>query len=160
MCMPDESRRRISHLVAFLTCAMISLSGCAGPDSQGAETNANRDGISEENSQLTMDEGTVDRQGEDAIEITPTSATGCTGTTCIYVNGSGLRVNYATVTNRRGNPVGRAMISSNWDGRTHVGPVLRKGQAWRFDYNRIMNNGNKVCGSIEGIDVACVTISR
>jgi hypothetical protein len=67
-------------------------------------------------------------------------------------------VNYATVTNRHGKPVGRGMISSTWDGRTHTGPKLRKGQAWRFDYNRIMRNGNKVCGSIEGIDVACVTI--
>jgi hypothetical protein len=85
------------------------------------------------------------------------SASGCTGGTCIYVNGSGLRVNYATVTNR-GSRVGRGMISSNYDGRTHVGPTLRTNQSWRFDYNRIMNNGNKVCGSIEGLDVACVTI--
>ncbi|GHF64377.1 hypothetical protein GCM10010218_52400 [Streptomyces mashuensis] len=88
------------------------------------------------------------------------SATGCHGTTCIYVNGSGLRVNYAVVTNKKGSTVGRGMISSNWDGRTHTGPRLKKGQSWRFDYNRIMNNGNKVCGSIEGIDVACVTIHR
>jgi hypothetical protein len=89
------------------------------------------------------------------------SAKGCTGNTCIYVNGKGLRVNYATVTNRYGKYRGNAQISSNWDGMTHPGPVLlRKGSSWRFDYNRIMNNGNKVCGSIEGLDVACVTIHR
>jgi hypothetical protein len=88
------------------------------------------------------------------------SATGCHGGTCIHVNGKGLRVNYATVTNKGGRHTGRGMISSNWDGRTWTGPVLRKGQSWRFDYNRLMDNGNKVCGSIEGLDVACVTIHR
>jgi hypothetical protein len=89
------------------------------------------------------------------------TAKGCHGNTCIYVNGKGLRVNYATVTNRHGKYRGHAVISSNWDGRSHRGPVLlRKGSSWRFDYNRIMNNGNKVCGSIEGLDVACVTIYR
>jgi hypothetical protein len=61
------------------------------------------------------------------------SATGCTPPppfrkTCIFVNGKGLRVNYATVTNM-GGPTGQAVISSNWDGRSHGGPVLRKGQA-------------------------------
>ncbi|WP_424887621.1 hypothetical protein [Streptomyces sp. XH2] len=88
------------------------------------------------------------------------SATGCHGTTCIYVNGKGLTVSYAVVTNKKGSTVGRGMISSNWDGATHTGPRLKKGQSWRFDYNRQMNNGNKVCGSIEGIDVACVTIHK
>ncbi|HEX3757961.1 MAG TPA: hypothetical protein VHW23_04625 [Kofleriaceae bacterium] len=86
------------------------------------------------------------------------SAKGCHGTTCIYVNGSGLRVNYATVFNRSGKVVGHGKISSTYDGATWTGPVLYKGGAWRFDYNRIMRNGNKVCGSIEGMDVACVTI--
>jgi hypothetical protein len=86
------------------------------------------------------------------------SASGCHGGTCITVNGKGLRVNYATVTNRDGQPTGRGMISSTWDGRTHTGPVLAKGQSWRFDYNRLMNNGDKVCGSIEGLDIACMTI--
>lgn len=94
-----------------------------------------------------------------AADVRPLSATGCTGGTCLYVNGTGLRVNYAVVTNR-GSHVGRGMISSTWDGRTHVGPVLHHNAAWRFDYNRVMNNGNKVCGSIEGLDVACVTIHR
>src|ERR1700759_5459270 len=39
------------------------------------------------------------------------SATGCHGQTCLFVNGKGLRVNYATVTNR-GSRSGRANISS------------------------------------------------
>ena len=88
------------------------------------------------------------------------SAKGCHGTTCIFVNGKGLKVNYATVTNRGGGTHGRGMISSNSDGQTHTGPILRKGQSWRYDYNRNMKDGSKVCGSIEGLDVACVTIHR
>jgi hypothetical protein len=91
---------------------------------------------------------------------THSSATGCHGGTCIHINGKGLRLNYVTVTNKEGRHTGRGMISSNWVGRTWTGPVLSRGQSWRFDYNRIMNNGNKVCGSIEGLDVACVTIHR
>lgn len=87
------------------------------------------------------------------------SATGCHGQTCLFVNGRGLRVNYVTVTNR-GSRAGHANISSTYDGRTWTGPVLHKNQAWRHDYNRIMRNGNKVCGSIAGLDVACVTIHR
>jgi hypothetical protein len=82
----------------------------------------------------------------------------CPGETCIFVNGKGLRVNYATVTNRGGQNKDREMISSTSDGQTHTGPALRKGQSWRFDYNRNINNGDKVCGSIEGLDVACVTV--
>lgn len=94
-------------------------------------------------------------------EVGVFSATGCHGNTCIYVNGSGLRVNYATVTNRNGKYIGHGNISSTYDGRTHRSPnTLRKGRSWRFDYNRIMNHGNKVCGSSEGLDVACVTIKR
>lgn len=94
------------------------------------------------------------------------SATGCTPPppfrkTCIFVNGKGLVVKYATVTNV-GGPTGRAVISSTWDRNHpgHFGPVLHKGEAWRFEYNRVMNNGNKVCGSIAGLNVACVTIHR
>jgi hypothetical protein len=92
-----------------------------------------------------------------ATDVRPFSATGCTGGTCLFVNGTGLRVNYAVVTNV-GSHVGRGLISSTWDGRTHAGPILHRNGSWRFDYNRIMNNGNKVCGSIEGLDVACVTV--
>lgn len=87
------------------------------------------------------------------------SARECEGTTCIYVNGKGLRVNYATVTNLgKDGHHGRGMISSTSDGKTHTGPVLRNGQSWRIDYNRKMPNSSKVCGSIEGLDVACVKI--
>lgn len=99
------------------------------------------------------------RAADVPADVHPRSATGCRRGTCIHVNGKGLRVNYAVVENV-GSRVGRGMISSTYDGRTHVGPRLRHGQAWRFDYNRIMRNGNKVCGSIEGLDVACVTIHR
>ncbi|MFI1105754.1 hypothetical protein [Streptomyces melanogenes] len=88
------------------------------------------------------------------------SATGCHGTTCLYVNGTGLYVNYAVVTNEKGNFTGRGVISSTWDGQTHYGAWLGKGGAWRFDYYVYMNQNNKVCGSIEGRDVACLTIHR
>ncbi|MFC0844879.1 MULTISPECIES: hypothetical protein [Streptomyces] len=88
------------------------------------------------------------------------TATGCHGTTCIYVNGTGLYVNYATVTNRNGDPTGRGVISSTWDGQTHYGPWLGKSGSWRWDYYVYMNQNNKVCGSIEGRDVACLTIHR
>jgi hypothetical protein len=45
------------------------------------------------------------------------SASGCHGGTCITVNGKGLRVTYATVTNKDGQPTGRGLISSTWDGQ-------------------------------------------
>lgn len=100
--------------------------------------------------------GSPDPGGTDVF-----SAHQCYGNTCIYVNGKGLRVNYATVTNRRGKYVGHGNISSTYDGATHRSPaILRRGQSWRFDYHRIMRDGNKVCGSIEGMDVACVKIKK
>ncbi|CAM5554580.1 hypothetical protein [Streptomyces abikoensis] len=109
---------------------------------------------------LTMAVAPAGVAAADSADAGILSATGCHGTTCIYVNGKGLTVYYAVVTNKKGSTVGRGMISSNYDGATHVGPRLKKGQSWRFDYNRVMRNGNKVCGSIEGIDVACVTIHK
>lgn len=94
----------------------------------------------------------------------PESATGCThniyGTelVCIYVNGSGLIVNYATVTNEHA-PTGRALISDTYDGVTYGGPYnFGPGHAWRHDFNLHMKNGDRVCGSVSGLDVACVTI--
>ncbi|MFI6639221.1 hypothetical protein [Streptomyces sp. NPDC050504] len=99
---------------------------------------------------------TVSRDARTGIQ----TATGCHGTTCIHVKGTGLRVEYAVVTNRNGNPVGRGVISSTWDNQTHYGAWLGRGQAWRKDYYVYMNQNNKVCGSIEGIDVACLTIHR
>jgi hypothetical protein len=94
-------------------------------------------------------------------EVGVFSATGCHGTTCIYVNGKGLKVEYATVTNKKGKYNGYGNISSTYDGATLISPyVLRKGDSWRFDYKRIMRNGNKICGSIAGRDVACVKIKK
>jgi hypothetical protein len=132
-----------------------TLGGCIGAE-PGAEPEAGQATDS------TMSAATDDDSAAptETDEVIPASATGCHGTTCIFVNGNGLRVNYATVTNQTGAHVGRGMISSTFDGRTWTGPVLHKNQSWRHDYNRIMRDGNKVCGSIEGLDVACVTIHR
>jgi hypothetical protein len=94
----------------------------------------------------------------------PFSGTGCThnifGTelVCIYVNGTGLVVNYATVTNEHA-PTGRAYISDTYDGATYAGPQnFGPGQAWRKNFYLHMNNGDKVCGSVSGLNVACITI--
>lgn len=75
------------------------------------------------------------------------------------MNGTGLHVNYAVETNVNAG-AGRAFISSTWDGRTHHSTAkIYPGQSWRYDYNVNMNNGNKVCGSIEGLHVSCVYIT-
>jgi hypothetical protein len=96
----------------------------------------------------------------------PFSGTGCThnifGTqlVCIYVNGTGLIVNYATVTNKHA-PTGRAMISDTYDGQTYAGPDnFSPGHAWRHNFYLHFNQNDKVCGSVSGLDVACLTIHR
>jgi len=96
----------------------------------------------------------------------PFSGTGCThnifGTqlVCIYVNGTGLIVNYATVTNKHA-PTGEANISDTFDGRTYYGPDnFSPGQAWRHNFYLHFNQNDKVCGSVSGLDVACLTIHR
>lgn len=149
----NRNIRRLVTATGGTALALAGLAGAAAGPAAAAGGSTAPPQVAPGNADTVV---TVDPSGGVGI----LSATGCHGTTCIYVNGKGLRVNYATVTNNKGNPVGRGMISSNWDGRTHVGPVLHKHESWRFDYNRIMNNGNKVCGSIEGRDVACVTIHR
>lgn len=94
----------------------------------------------------------------------PFSGTGCTHGTfgnnlvCIYVNGTGLIVNYATVTNDDA-PTGEAEISDTYDGRTYYGPDnFGHGQAWRHNFYLHMKNQDKVCGSVSGLDVACLVI--
>ena len=94
----------------------------------------------------------------------PFSGTGCTHGTfgnqlvCIYVNGTGLTVNYATVTNKDA-PTGEAMISDTFDGQTYYGPFeFGHGQAWRWNFYVRMKNNDKVCGSVSGLDVACLVI--
>jgi hypothetical protein len=96
----------------------------------------------------------------------PYSATGCThnifGTelVCIYVNGTGRYVSYATVIDKHG-PSGRAYISDTWDGRTFQGPSISPGGSWRYDFNKTFTGSAtyKVCGSVSGLDVACVNVS-
>jgi hypothetical protein len=94
----------------------------------------------------------------------PFSGTGCTHGTfgnslvCLYVNGTGLHVNYATVTNDDA-PTGEVEISDTYDGRTYYGPDnFGHGEAWRHNFSLSMKNQDKVCGSVSGLDVACITI--
>ena len=96
----------------------------------------------------------------------PFSGTGCThnifGTqlVCIYVNGTGLLVNYATVTNKHA-PTGEAIISDTFDGTTYYGPGnFSPGRSWRLNFNEHFYQNDKVCGSVSGLDVACLTIHR
>jgi hypothetical protein len=92
------------------------------------------------------------------------SATGCTRNAlltelvCIYVNGTGRIVNYATVTNKHA-PTGQAIISDTNDGVTYYGPFnFGPGKAWRHNFYLVFSNNTKVCGSVSGLDVACVLI--
>lgn len=95
--------------------------------------------------------------------VVPDSATGCshnvfgTPLVCTFVHGTGLHVDYATVTNVNA-PTGLADILNTGSGVTHQGPRLAPGQAWRLDFNRNLKDGAQICGSIAGLDTACVTI--
>jgi hypothetical protein len=67
--------------------------------------------------------------------VSPDSGTSCSDTMCIFVNGSGLKVNYATVTNYSG-VTERPYISSTYDGVTHVGPTRTNNASWRWDHEK------------------------
>lgn len=88
----------------------------------------------------------------------PFSGTGCTGITCIYVNGTGLHVNYAVVTNESSNVTGQCTISDTNFERTYYGPTCPPGHTWRLNYNVNFRNQTKICGSISGLDVACLVV--
>lgn len=88
----------------------------------------------------------------------PFSGTGCNGITCIYVNGTGLHVNYAVVTNESSNITGQCTISDTYHEATYYGPTCPPGHAWRLNYNQNFPNQKKICGSISGLDVACLVV--
>jgi hypothetical protein len=96
--------------------------------------------------------------------VEPFTGTGCShgffgnDLVCIYVNGNGRIVYYATVTNHDA-PTGEAMISDTYNEHTYDGPYnFGHGKAWRHNFDLVMKNGDKVCGSVSGLDVACLTI--
>jgi len=91
-------------------------------------------------------------------QANPFSGTGCHGITCIYVNGAGLYVNYATVTNESSNITGQCTISDTNSGNTYYGPNCPPGHTWRLNYYKTFRNQTKICGSISGLDVACITV--
>lgn len=102
----------------------------------------------------------VDGEVVQSVPMSPdgvTSAESCSSKMCLFVNGTGLKVNYAVVTNW-GGKFERPFISSTNDGITHTGPRISNGTSWRHDYNKNMRDGDKVCGSMEGLGVACVWI--
>jgi hypothetical protein len=88
----------------------------------------------------------------------PFSGTGCHGITCIYVNGTGLYVNYATVTNESNNITGQCTISETNSGNTYYGPTCPPHHAWRLNFYHNFRNQSKICGSISGLDVACIVV--
>jgi hypothetical protein len=91
-------------------------------------------------------------------QVIPYSGTGCTGITCIYVNGTGLYVNYATVTNESNNITGQCTISDTNNGDTYYGPTCPPHHAWRLNFYQYFRNQTKICGSISGLDVACIVV--
>ena len=91
-------------------------------------------------------------------QLVPRSATGCHGITCIYVNGTGLHVNYATVTNESSNITGQCTISETNSGNTYYGPTCPPHHTWRLNFYHNFRNNSKICGSISGLDVACITV--
>ena len=90
-------------------------------------------------------------------------ATGCThnafGTeqVCIHVQGVGLFVGAATVTNKH-LPSGVAKILNTGSGTVHSGPAITAGQSWTYHFNRNLINGARVCGTVGNNSYACVTI--
>jgi hypothetical protein len=90
--------------------------------------------------------------------VIPHSGTGCTGITCIYVNGTGDYVNYATVTNESSNITGQCTISDTFHEKTYYGPTCPPGHTWRLNYYETFRNQTKICGSISGLDVACIVV--
>jgi hypothetical protein len=90
--------------------------------------------------------------------VIPFSGTGCTGITCIYVNGTGDYVNYATVTNESSNITGQCTISDTYHEHTYYGPTCGPGHSWRLNYYETFRNDSKICGSISGLDVACIVV--
>lgn len=89
--------------------------------------------------------------------------TGCTHSTfgtelvCIQVQGVGLFVGAATVTNKH-LPSGVAKILNTGSGTLHSGPAIHAGQSWTYNFNRDLRNGAKVCGTVGNNSYACVTI--
>jgi len=91
-------------------------------------------------------------------QVIPHSGTGCHGITCIYVNGTGLYVNYAVVTNESSNITGQCTISDTNNGDTYYGPTCPPGHTWRLNFYENFRNQTKICGSISGLDVACLVV--
>lgn len=78
---------------------------------------------------------------------------------CLYVEGSGLYVAYAVVTNVSVGG-GRAFISTTYNGYTwNSTSKIYPGQSWRKDFGFYFNDGNKICGSIEGLNGSCLYIT-
>ena len=89
--------------------------------------------------------------------VSPDTATSCAGGVCITVNGSGLFVRSATVTNQSA-PTGVGKILNVDAQVTHIGPRLSPGQSFTVAFNRDVMNGDLICGQVGNSSVPCVTV--
>jgi hypothetical protein len=97
-----------------------------------------------------------------ASSAVPDSSDNCTTGVCRYIDRTGLYVSYAAVTNE--NEVANyGYIENVDDGSVHrSSTMLHPGQAWAYDFNRDLANGDQICGWI-GSDpgqMACGTIDN
>ena len=76
---------------------------------------------------------------------------------CIHVQGVGLFVGTAKVTNKAV-PSGTAKILNTGNGVLHEGPAIHAGQSWSYNFNRNLKDGAQVCGAVGSSAFACVTI--
>jgi Helix-turn-helix domain len=89
-----------------------------------------------------------------------TTATGLRGQALarMQVEGSGLYVGYAVVTNL-GTRTGYAYILNTGAGKIHRSPQpVRPGQSWTYFFNRELKDGARICGSIDLGPATCADV--
>lgn len=76
----------------------------------------------------------------------------------LQVDGSGLYVGYAVVTNL-GTRTGYAYIINTDAGKVHRSPQpVRPGQSWTYFFNRELKDGAQICGSIDLGRATCADV--
>jgi hypothetical protein len=97
-----------------------------------------------------------------ASSAVPDSSDNCTTGVCLHIDGTGLYVSYAAVTNEN-EVASYGYIENVGDGSVHKSStMLHPGQAWAYDFNRDLVNGAQICAWM-GADpgqLACGTVSN
>jgi hypothetical protein len=76
----------------------------------------------------------------------------------LQVDGSGLYVGYAVVTNL-GTRTGYAYMINTGAGKVHRSPrPVRPGQSWTYFFNRELKDGAQICGSIDLGRATCADV--